>query len=262
MSKRRVKPPGPFVALFPGIAFGPRTLFVLWAGYLVALGSAAFAFHRIGDYAVETDFYWIYAPRAKELLRGIILLDQFRGPGYEILLAGAGWLLGDMFRAGMLLSVLSAGAVLWLTYRLLERLFGAEHALIVSVALAVNHTFIIASYTAATDMVFNLLAVLIVFLILHREEYRWHDLALAGLVTGFAYVTRYNTVAFLIAVPLGVMLLDIYQVPDAGSRYEVWGSLHRNRYSSWHGTNSDSIPIAVAEWLREETDREHQEGVP
>jgi len=212
MSKRRATPPAPFITLFPRLAFGPRILFVLWAGYLVTLGVVAFTFHRIGDYAVETDFYWIYAPHAKELLRGTILLDQFRGPGYEMLLAGAGWLVGDMFRTGMLLSLLSAGAVLWLTYRLVERLFGAEQALLTSVALAVNHTFIIASYTAATDMVFNLLAVLVVFLVLYRGEYRWHGLALAGLVTGFAYVTRYNTVAFLVAVPVGVLFLNIYHL--------------------------------------------------
>jgi 4-amino-4-deoxy-L-arabinose transferase-like glycosyltransferase len=199
----------PFVQLFPGFHPRPRTLLYLWGAYTVLLAVVAFTQHRIGDYAVETDFYWIYAPHAQALLHGQLLIDQFRGPGYEIILAGAGWLAGDMFRAGMLLSIVSAALTLMLVYRMIEKLFDAESALLVAAALALNHTFVIAAYTAATDMAFNLLAVLVLYLILRSTEGSRRDVVMAGLVAGFAYVSRYNAIAFFLAVPVGILLLNV-----------------------------------------------------
>ncbi len=211
MSKKRPAPPVPFVRLFPWLDLSPRVMTGLWLGYLAVLAVVAFSYHRIGDYAVETDFYWIYAPHASALLQGTLLLDQFRGPGYEILLAAAGWLTGDMFRAGMILSLLSAGAVLWLTHRLVNALFGSETAILTCAGLALNHAFLIASYTAATDMVFMFLALLVVYLFLRQGSLL--NALLAGLVSGFAYITRYNAIALFVAVPAALLVLNVHDRP-------------------------------------------------
>jgi 4-amino-4-deoxy-L-arabinose transferase-like glycosyltransferase len=205
---KRQRKQSPEQRLVPSVLLGRRTGLVLAAVYFAVLLYVGFTYHTIGDYAVETDFYWAYAPHAKQILQGHIEIDPFKGPGYEIVLAAFGFVVGEFFKAGMLLSILSAAIVLWLTYRLLERVFNAEAAFLTCLVLATNFVFLVNSYTPATDMFFNLLAVLVLYFLLRSSDMNLWDYAIAGAITGFAYVTRYNAVSFYLAAIVGLLVLN------------------------------------------------------
>ena len=209
--------------LVPRFLLTPLTPLFIAGIYCTTIAAIAFSFHRIGDYAVETDFYWAYAPHAKQILAGNLVVDQFKGPGYELVLAVFGAVMHDFFHAGMIISIVSAGAVLFFTYRLIDRLFGSEAAFLTCLVVATNHIFLVSSYTASTDMFFNMLAVIVLYLLLRREEIRLREITAAGLVAGFAYVTRYNAVSFFLAAIVGLLLLDYARV-DWRKRLVTTGS--------------------------------------
>ncbi len=194
--------------LLPRFILMSQMPLIFAGGYVVIMAAVAFSSHHIGDYAVETDFYWAYAPHAKQLLSGNIIVDQFKGPGYEMVLAAFSSATADLFGAGMAISLLSAGIVLFLTYKLVTKLFNPEAGFLTSLVMATNHIFLVSSYTASTDMFFNLLAVLVLYLLLSSGEFRLKNIAAAGAVAGFAYITRYNAVSFFLAGILGILFLN------------------------------------------------------
>jgi len=198
--------------LVPRWLLGEQTAALLSSAFLVIMSVVSFTYHKIGDYGVETDFYWAYVPHAKQILQGNVEIDPFKGPGYELVLALTESLTGDFFRAGLIISLVSASVVLFLTYRLLAKLFNNEAAFVVSIALATNFVFLVSSYTAATDMFFNMLAVMVLYMLLRSGQFRLWELAVAGVITGFAYITRYNGISFFIAVTLGLLLLNYKNV--------------------------------------------------
>jgi hypothetical protein len=96
------------------------------------LGQPGLPLHTIGNYAVETDFYWKYGPAARDLLRGVIDIANYDSKGWELpgggrsLRAGEGL---DVFQAGQLVALsLSAVATGWLAYRLHRSLLGPGRA--------------------------------------------------------------------------------------------------------------------------------------
>ena len=91
--------------------------------YFVVVGLISFIFHTVGDYGIETDFFWGYVPNAKEFLSGHIPMDAFRGPLYPMVLGIFGFILGDFFKAGILIAVLSASSVIYFTFELLKKIF-------------------------------------------------------------------------------------------------------------------------------------------
>lgn len=182
-----------------------RRALALSAGYVAILLASALAYHRVGDYGVETDFFWSYAPDARsiqEILKGeggAFPIDGFRGPMYAMVLAFVAFIVQDFFVAGVILGIACAGATLFLAYRLVREFFGAVEALFVLLILATNSVFIQYSYSAGTDMFFNLVATLAVYAFLkslNGEGFKW--LLAASAATGVALLTRQNS-AFLIA---------------------------------------------------------------
>jgi 4-amino-4-deoxy-L-arabinose transferase-like glycosyltransferase len=169
-------------------------------------------YHNVGDYNVETDFFWSYVPEAKSVLHGIFTIDGFRGPLYPMILACAGALLSDFFRAGILVSVLSAAGVLFFVYGILRKLFRPDAALIGTLLIAVNQTFIQYSYTACTDMFFNLLVTSSLFFLLKNEQYNKRDLIIASVLAACAYLTRYNGVFILLAVPVVLLFVNPFNL--------------------------------------------------
>jgi 4-amino-4-deoxy-L-arabinose transferase-like glycosyltransferase len=175
--------------------------------YVGLLLFAVLHFRSIGNMNVETDFYWTYVPIAKALLSGELVLDAFRGPGYEIVLAALRLVVGEFFRAGLILSVLSSGVTLLLLYAVLHKTFGAEAALLTSVGTALTPAFFSLSYTAGTDMFYVMLALSVLFLILRGGFTRGWMLLLAGLLAGYAYLTRYNGIAIIVAAGASILWL-------------------------------------------------------
>src|SRR6185369_2639718 len=146
---------GPARSLVPhswmsGIALGALAIYALyWA-------SQVFRYHTIGNYAVETDFYWKYGPAARDLMRGAVDIANYdsKGWGYPAVVALLARLGLDVFRAGQLVALLSAVAAGWLAYRLHRSLLGPGVALASLGLLLANPTFVVNTYEVGTDMFF------------------------------------------------------------------------------------------------------------
>jgi 4-amino-4-deoxy-L-arabinose transferase-like glycosyltransferase len=195
---------------------------VLAGIYAVLMLTLALLYHRVGDYNVETDFFWSYVPEAKSLLHGTFIIDGFRGPVYPLFLACAGGLLGDFFHAGIILSVLAAAGTLWLAYQILRTLFRPDIALIGTLLIAVNRTFLQYTYTASTDMVFNLLVTGSLYFLLRDTQRQWRNILLSALTAAGAYLTRYNGVFLLAAIPVIFLFVNPYGI-DRKERFKTTG---------------------------------------
>jgi 4-amino-4-deoxy-L-arabinose transferase-like glycosyltransferase len=210
--------PGSFsdrTSLFP---FFPRMLqspFMGWflaAFYAVTMLFIALQYHTVGDYNVETDFFWSYIPVAKSVLHGSFIIEGFRGPAYPVILACANVLFKDFFRAGVVISVLSAAGTLFFAFQLMRRLFRADIAFVGTFLIGVNRTFVQYSYSASTDMVFNCLLTASVYMLLRNEQRQWRDILISSALAAVAYLTRFNGVFILAAVPAILMLINPFHL--------------------------------------------------
>jgi len=138
-------------------------------------------------------------------------MDAFRGPLYPMVLGIIGFLLGDFFKAGILLGVLSAAVVIYVTFELLKRITSPYTAFFVTILLAVNPVFIQYSYSAGTDMFFNALAALTIFFFLKDKELNYRQIILAGSVGGLSYLTRYNGV-FLLSFVVVIFIVNYWNI--------------------------------------------------
>lgn len=168
--------------------------------------------HPFGNYATETDFYHFYAPDAERIAAGQFPQNTFQGPGYPAVIAVLGKLTGgDLFAAGKWLSVVCAVLCGWLIFVLFARLFGFWVGLGAQLIAVVSGEFPQFSINSATDVffLFVCLAVLATFTA-ERLNARWR-IALAGLLTGAAYVVRYNGLFLLAACLIGIVLLNLFE---------------------------------------------------
>lgn len=179
--------------------------------YFVVAGLISFIFHTVGDYGIETDFFWGYVPGAKKFLSGEIPMDAFRGPLYPMVLAIFGFILGDFFHAGILIGVLSASVVIFVTYELLKKIFSPFVSFFATVLLAVNPVFIQYSYSAGTDMFFNALAALTLFFFFKNKEMSYKNLIIAAIFGGLSYLTRYNGI-FLASFILVIIFVNYWNI--------------------------------------------------
>jgi len=179
--------------------------------YLLVVGTLSLIFHTVGDYGIETDFFWGYVPSARGFLEGIIPMDAFRGPLYPMVLGLIGFVTGDFFRAGILIGVLSAAVVIYLTFEFLKRITSPNTAFFVTFLLAVNPVFVQYSYSAGTDMFFNALAALTIFFFLKNEELNYKQIVLAGLFGGLSYLTRYNGM-FLLSFVVVILFVNCWNI--------------------------------------------------
>jgi hypothetical protein len=177
--------------------------------YLLIVGLLSLIFHTIGDYGIETDFFWGYVPNAKGFLEGTIPMDAFRGPLYPMVLGIVGFIFGDFFRAGILIGVLSASVVIYVTFELLKRIISPSVAFFVTLLIAVNPVFVQYSYSAGTDMFFNALVALTIFFFLKNSELNYRQIILAGFFGGLSYLTRYNGV-FLLSFIVVILFVNFW----------------------------------------------------
>lgn len=192
-----------------------RVALALSAIYTVILLIAAHVYHRVGDYGVETDFFWSYAPDARKIQAilkgegGAFPIDGFRGPMYALVLSIVAFIVQDFFAAGVIFGILCAGATLFLTHQLVLKFFGKVEALFVLLILATNSIFIQYSYSAGTDMFFNLVATLAIYAflnVLNGEGFRW--LIVASVASGVALLTRQNSVFLIAGFLLSLFVLN------------------------------------------------------
>ena len=181
--------------------------------YAVVMLYIGLTYHIIGDYHVETDFFQAYVPTAKDILLGIWTIEDFRGPAYPALLALFGGVFRDFFTAGIIISALSASFTLFFVFELVKRLFRVDVAFIVVLLTGVNKTFVQYAYTAGTDMVFNMFAIATLFFLLYDRQKNWPNIGLTALFAAAAYLTRYNGIFVIAAIPLIVIIFNIYSIP-------------------------------------------------
>ena len=169
--------------------------------FLAAL--VAFFAHHTPGYGVETDFLTDFAPAAQSLLAGKLeaAFYQFHGFGYPLLLALFSLPLGgDLFAAAKVLNLMSAAACLWVGLVLFRRYGGKAMGLFVLIGLATNSVFWTYTVEAGTDM--PSLALVLAATLGAMAGEGLPALAAAGFAAGFAYVTRYNALAVLLASSL------------------------------------------------------------
>jgi hypothetical protein len=200
------------VPVFPSFLNKPHAGWILAGVVGLVLLAVNLHFHVIGDYHVETDFYWSYAPEAQRILSGKPPVDEFRGPGYPAVLALVNLLVSDIFRAGIVVATVSAAVVLALVFTLFQRLFRKDVALAATLLVAFNTTFIQYSYTVGTDMVFNAFVMASVYFLLRDAERKWSSVVLSALFAGLAYLTRYNGIFVLGAVPIVLLLANPFHL--------------------------------------------------
>ena len=91
---------------------GPSYRWTRWIAYALLLffaaywGAKIFTEHRIGNYFVETDFYWKYGPAARDLLHGRVAIENYdsKGWGYPVAVALLSLFGLDPFRAAQVLA--------------------------------------------------------------------------------------------------------------------------------------------------------------
>lgn len=171
----------------------------------------ALAFHKVGGFDVETDFYSGYAPEAKAFMLGKIVIDSYHGPLYPWLLGLIAGFVGDLFKTGVVISVLSAALSLYFVFEIIKSIFSTDIAFLSTLLTAANAIFIRYSYSAGTDMFFVALSLAGIFLLFRKSEISVIELCLSSFFLALAYLVRYNGLIFLIAMPL-VLLFKAVQV--------------------------------------------------
>jgi Dolichyl-phosphate-mannose-protein mannosyltransferase len=189
-------------------------------------GLAAFSEHRLGNYAVETDFYWKYGPAARDLLHGKIDIANYdsKGWGYPATVALFSLAGADPFRAAQILALLSALAVGWFVYRLHRSLLGPSLALLGLLLLFANQTFLANTYEVGTDMFFFAVVMGSLALLLRSKSPGPAALVASGILGGWAFSTRYNGLVLWLGALLLVLALDSVRRPVAArvARAGLW----------------------------------------
>lgn len=219
-------PAGPGSSPRTGAAPAAPTRWTRWVAYgFIALFAIywvvqAFAHHRLGNYAVETDFYWKYGPAARDLTHGAIDIGNYdsKGWGYPAVVAAISMLGLDTFRAAQVVALLSAILSLLLVYRLHRSLFGPGLALAALLVLAGNRIFIANTYEVGTDMFFLAVSMASIALLLRSRDPGWVAIVGSGLLAGWGFSTRYNG---LVAWPGALALFLLLRIP-AGPPAARW----------------------------------------
>ncbi len=214
----------------------------------------AFTLHRLGNYGVETDFYWNYGPAAAALKQGRVLIEHFdtKGWGYPLVVAAFSFLGLDLFRAAQLIGVLSACAVAWCVFRVHRRILGSTLAFLSVLLLLGNATFVVNVYEVGTDMFFFALVAGSIALILGSERRGWMAIAASGLLAGWALSTRYNGLFLWPATVIAMVAILDRELP-AGARWKnaaVWSGGFLLAAAPWLFVNAAHTgnPLTNSNW--------------
>lgn len=179
--------------------------------YFLVLLIVSLMYHKVGDYGVETDFFWSYVPGAKSFLNGTIKIDQFRGPLYPMILGIFNLVFSNYFLSGVLLGIISGSLVIFFNFELIKKIFTPQLAFFATLILAVNPIFVQYTYSAGTDMVFNALATGTLFFFFREKDLNYKNLIIAGVLGGLSYLTRYNGV-FLLGFIVIILFVNYWSV--------------------------------------------------
>ncbi len=186
-----------------------KAILIVSLVYLVGVLTFSLGYRKVGNYDIETDFFWDYAVEARNILNGIINVGEFRGPGYPAMIALFSTVVDDFFKSGLIISAISSALVILISFKLLKKIFNDKIAFLVSLTLILNPTFLRYSYVCGTDMFFNfLVSSAVFFAFIGALDGKVSLLFLSGLFGGYAYLTRYNGIALLLGLPAIVLILN------------------------------------------------------
>lgn len=106
-------------------------------------------------------------------------------------------IISNYFYSCIIIGVLSASILIFLTFELVKRIFSPTVSLFVSLLLASNPIFVQYTYSAGTDMMFNALAAATLFFFFKDQKLNYKNLLIAAVLGGLSYLTRYNGVQLL-----------------------------------------------------------------
>ena len=197
-----------------GSPFVPAGVIV---AYVIVWGVFSVGFWRVGGYGVETDAFGSFLPEVRKMLRGEFTpLDGFKGPGYHAAVALVSFVARDLFLSAKIVALASSAIVLWLLFRLVRRSLGTGTAWVAMLFVATNAQFILFTIQVGTDMFFLAVALAAATLILERGG--WQRSVVAGLLAGFAYLTRYNGVFLTLA---GIVIMALADRTTLGRRQRL-----------------------------------------
>lgn len=184
-----------------------RDRVVLLAALVAIAGGAVILLlaldRQLFTWSTESDYVALFLEEARRIQRGDPLHLTFHPPFYPLVLAVLQPLVSGWLATGLLVSLVSALAVLVTSYLLFAKLGGACAGLGAVIALVSSSVFLRYSAHATSD-VFALalytLCLLLVATAMQRGAVTW---ALSGVFLGLAVLTRTNNLAllFLLAAP-------------------------------------------------------------
>lgn len=185
-----------------------RWVCVLAAAWVLFLGFFGRSVHWVEadePASAEND---MYADVASQLRHGQLPHDRFHPLLYPLAVAGSAAVTGDVFAAGRIVSSLSAGVFVVMTFLIARRLFGQTVALFSFGAILLNVTVLTHGILVSSDMLFCMLAILLLYCMFRARASSAHRWTLAmGVAYALAFFTRYQ--AILLAPAVVVALVGI-----------------------------------------------------
>jgi hypothetical protein len=158
----------------------------------------------VGTYFTETDLYGRYAPDADLIAAGRVPQSSFNPPGYPLLLALVHPLTGDHLTSGKWLSLIAAALGGLMAFHLFRPLFGYRSAILALAIIFLSGEFTKFSVQATTDVLFASLCIATMLVLMGGRPGSYGRAALVGILSGLAYLVRYNGVAMLVPGIVGV----------------------------------------------------------
>ncbi len=185
----------------------PITLCVVYLIIAMYLGRE----YVIGAYD-NSDFYGFYAADAKRIANGEFPQNTFNGPGYPLVLSATTVVTGDLFIAGKWIAAFSASLSGLIAYYWFRSLFGFRTAILALPLILVAGEYALFAIEPGTDLIFLLLCLTTMFTITSAELGVWQKAILAGILAGFAYLTRYNGIFLPVTIVTGIVLFNCFEL--------------------------------------------------
>jgi len=181
------------------IPFKNSKIAYFWGVLIVFLAIYSYfgAQHAVPSYNVETDFVGSYGLDAQNILHGKMVQEQDHGPLYAITVAALAVLIGDVFHAGIVLSILSAiflGIGLYLILRVLYNFRIAFFSMLLLYIVLLPYSFVV-----GLDIFFAMLFIFSIYFFIRSPELNRKALLLSGFFSGLAFMVRYLAVILPIA---------------------------------------------------------------
>jgi hypothetical protein len=178
------------------VAIGAVIASILIAGYL------GVQYREMGGPGDELEYF-------EQAARLIPFVHNYYGPGYFFALRLVHMALPlDWFSAGKVVALLSLGAFLMACNALFGRILGERGRWLALLILAVNPQVLYGGYEVTNNMYAAAFLIAGIWMTTRTGVNDYRGWLLAGLLFGFAYLTRFSSAGYLLGALAGVWLLQ------------------------------------------------------